>query len=176
MNFDLGVAYTRKPEVKDLEEIYKYRNDYQVYKTLGGFSNGMSRSNVRDWIEFHSNNKKDFVWVIADKETDLCIGHLGLYDIDFRIGKAEIGIAIAKEYWGKSIGSYAYKEVLTYAFNELRLNRVETFNLALNDKIIKIKQKLGFKVEGVLRNFQYRDGKYEDIMVMAILKNEYVGK
>ena len=173
MNFDLECAYTRKPELKDIEQIYQYRNDKEVYKTLGGFSNGMSRENVKSWIEFQVQNKNDIVWVIAEKETDICIGHLGLYDIDHRVGKAEIGIAIAKEFWGKGIGTKAYECILSYGFKQLRLNRLETYNLALNSKIIKIKEKINFKTEGILRDFQFRDGQFEDVMVMAVLKKDY---
>jgi ribosomal-protein-alanine N-acetyltransferase len=173
MNFDLGCAYTRKPEIKDIEQIYQYRNDHEVYKTLGGFSSGMSRENVKSWIEFHSTNTKDYVWAIAEKETDKCIGHLGLYDIDFRIGKAQIGMAISQEFWGKSIGMKAFVNILDYAFNQLRLNRIDTYNLVLNLKIITMKEKLGFKTEGILRDFQFRDGQFQDVMVMAILKRDY---
>ena len=176
MNFDLGIATTRKPEYKDVEAIYCYRNDRDVYISLGGVSQGMSRANVEEWIKFHTHNDKDYVWVIVDKETDTCIGHLGLYKIDFRARKAEIGMAVAKKYWGNGIATKAFKEILNYAFNELNLNRIETFNLKSNKKIIHLKEKLGFKIEGILRETQFRDGKYQDQMVMAILKREYEAK
>ena len=174
MNFDLGCATTRMPELKDVEEIYRYRNDDDVYVSLGGVFHGMSRENVKEWINFHNHNEKDHVWVIVDKVSDKCVGHLGLYQIDFRNGKAEIGIAIAKEYWGKGIGKLAYKEILNYAFNQLNLNRVETFNLASNKKIIHIKQKFGFQIEGIMRQVLFKNGQYQDKMIMAILKSEYI--
>lgn len=173
MNFDLGCAYTRIAELKDVENIYQYRNDKDVYKSLGGFSHGMSREDVKKWILSHNSADVDYVWVIADKETDECVGHFGLYNIDFRVGKLEIGIAISKTYWGKGIGKKCYSSGLKYAFGELRMNRVETYNLASNYKIIKLKESLGFKTEGVLKDFQFRNNMYEDIMVMAILKREY---
>ncbi|NQV49218.1 MAG: GNAT family N-acetyltransferase [Candidatus Marinimicrobia bacterium] len=176
MNFDLGIAYTRKPEIKDLESIYQYRNDSEVYNMLGGFSHGISRLDVKAWIEGSNNRENDHIWALADKKTDVCIGHLGLYKIDYRIGKAELGLAISREYWGKGIGLKSTENMLSYGFNELRLNRIETFNLMSNKKIISLKNKLGFKTEGTLREFQYRGGHHQDVVIMAILKKEYASQ
>lgn len=173
MNFDLGIATTRKPELKDVEQIYQYRNDPDVYVSLGGDSQGMSRENVEEWIHLHNHNKNDYVWVIVERCSDKCIGHLGIYQIDFRNRKAEIGMAISKEYWGQGIAQKAFREILNYAFFQLNLNRMETFNLATNSKIIHIKEKMGFKVEGVLRKVMYRNGDYQDKVIMSILKDEY---
>ncbi len=173
MIIDFGSVFSRKLESKDVEDIYNYRNDPNVYMTLGGFYKGMSREDVQQWVSFQRTNSVDTVWALATKDDDRCIGHLGLYNIDYRVGKAEIGLAISKSHWGNGIGGKIYSGLIEYAFNQLRLHRVETYNLAINKKVIKIKENLGFKLEGVLRDFQYRDGNYLDVMIMTILENEW---
>ena len=128
---------------------------------------------MQQWVSFQRTNSVDTVWALATKDDDRCIGHLGLYNIDYRVGKAEIGLAISKSHWGNGIGGKIYSGLIKYAFDQLRLHRVETYNLAINKKVIKIKENLGFKLEGVLRDFQYRDGNYLDVMIMTILENEW---
>jgi len=173
MIIDFGSVFSRKLESKDVEGIYNYRNDPDVYMTLGGFYKGMSREDVQQWVSFQRTNTVDTVWALATKDDDRCIGHLGLYNIDYRVGKAEIGLAISKSHWGNKIGGKIYSGLIKYAFDQLRLHRVETYNLVINKKVIKIKENLGFKLEGVLRDFQYRDGNYLDVMIMTILENEW---
>lgn len=175
MILDFGNAVARKPEEKDIEDIYRYRNDPDVFVTLGGHLTGMSREDVRHWIDFHRTNTNDIVWVLATKDNDQCIGHCGLYKLDYRVGKAELGIAIAKSHWGTGLGGRVYCQLISYAFKQLRLHRLETFNLDTNHKIVKIKENLGFTLEGILRDFQFRDGKYLNVMVMTLLENEWKG-
>lgn len=175
MNFDLGNAFVRKPEEKDVEAIYCYRNDPDVYATLAGHYTGMSRQDARQWIEAHRANQRDLVWVIADKETDLCVGHCGLYNLDYRKGKAELGVALARTHWGGGLGARALGFLIDYAFKQLRLHRLETYNLEVNEKIVKIKQAFGFTLEGILRDFEYRDGKHLNSMCMTILEHEWKG-
>jgi RimJ/RimL family protein N-acetyltransferase len=47
-----------------------------------------------------------------------------------------------------TLGKRIYRGLITYAFEQLRLHRVDAYNLATNKKIIKIKENLGFKLEG----------------------------
>ena len=87
--------------------------------------------------------------------------------------KNSVHYSISKSHWGNGIGGKIYSGLIKYAFDQLRLHRVETYNLAINKKVIKIKENLGFKLEGVLRDFQYRDGNYLDVMIMTRFSKIY---
>ena len=76
MIIDFGSVFSRKLESKDVEGIYNYRNDPDVYMTLGGFYKGMSREDVQQWVSFQRTNSVDTVWALATKDDDRCIGHL----------------------------------------------------------------------------------------------------
>lgn len=175
MFIDLGESIgLRRPEMKDVEQIYQYRNDWAVIKTLGGFSYGMSRQNVQNWIEKQRTNQRDIVWAIAAREGDECIGHAGLYDIDYRIRKAELGVCLGnRAFWGRGLGSKVYVAVLDFGFKHLNLHRIETFNLATNTKTEHIKQKLGFQCEGEMRDVQFRDGQYINVRIWAVLEDDW---
>lgn len=78
-----------------------------------------------------------------------------------------------KENRGKGLGSYAIKEILTHAFNNLNLHRVELSLLSTNS-VIYLYEKMGFLKEGVKKQAVYKNGKYIDVIEMAILKERFI--
>ena len=62
--------------------------------------------------------------------------------------------------------------ILDYAFNTLNLNKIS--GGAEIPGVMKFQKRLGFKQEGVLRQHVYRDGKYEDVVLFSILKEEFL--
>jgi RimJ/RimL family protein N-acetyltransferase len=164
----------RMPEPADIESLYAYRNDWEVIRSLGGFSAGYSRLNLEEWIQRHSNRGDEIVWTIAERTTGRCLGHAGLYQIDHRIGKAEFAIVIGdRSCWGKGIGTRVTQAVVTWGFSQLNLHKITLGVLANNARAIHIYEKLGFRTEGVLHDEQYRDGGYLDLIVMAVFAGDW---
>lgn len=162
----------RRPEPKDVEALYCYRNDPKIVSALGDYSRGFSRADLVEWVEYHRKNHQDLVWIITDQR-DCCIGHCGLYQIDFRVGVAEYGICIGmSENRGQGLGELISKAIISYAFDQLNLRRLRLEVLATNLPAINLYQKIGFEKEGVLREEQFRDGVYVDIYLFGLLKSD----
>jgi len=88
---------------------------------------------------------------------------------------AEFGIFIGdKKYWGQGCGTEACRLIVDHGFRKLKLHRVYLRVLAYNIRGIKSYQKVGFKVEGRLKEHIYRDGFYHDEIVMGLLREEYL--
>jgi [ribosomal protein S5]-alanine N-acetyltransferase len=173
MHLLLPTVLLRKFEPEDAPSLYRYRNDPDVARGLGGFSSGYSLQAMKDWIERRGQSSEDLVWAIADKESNTCLGHAGLYHIDHRVRTCEFGILIGdSSRWGKGIGREVTCALLTYGFDELNMNRVELSVLASNARAIRLYQSLGFVEEGVKRAAQYRAGEYLDVVLMSILRSE----
>lgn len=173
MNINVNGYILRKPEPYDVESLYKYRNDPYVIKSLGGFAAGFSRKDLLEWVDRQCKSATNKVWIIADKK-DQCIGHCGLYDIDMRVRSAEFGICLASsEVRGNGIGTEVTRAVMDYGFKQLNLNRSYLFVLVNNVPAISMYNKVGFKLEGTLREHQFRDGKYIDVLLMGILQSEW---
>jgi [ribosomal protein S5]-alanine N-acetyltransferase len=174
MKIVLEEVVLRRPEPRDAEQFYAYRNDWDVIRCLGGFSTGYSIKDIHEWIEFHRGKRDEIIWTIAEKESDLCIGHVGLYNIDHRVRSAEFAIMIGdKEWWGKGAGKKVTQAVVDYGFRQLNLHRVYLTVLKTNDRATALYEKLGFATEGVLRDEQFRDRRYIDVIVMGILEHEW---
>ncbi len=171
---DLGAVLLRPFEPKDVGHLYKFRNDWQVTQYLGGFSSGYSRKNLEEWIKFHRNRDDEVLWAIADKKTDRCIGHVGLYKIDPRLRKGEFAIIVGDtRSQGKGIGRSATVAMLDWGFGQLNLHKISLSVLASNRRAIRLYETLGFRREGVLRDEQFRDARYVDVVLMSLLDSEW---
>lgn len=174
MIFRLHRVRLRKPETRDLEPLYQQKNDPEVAQCLGGFSHGYSRSDLADWLEYHRQQKNEVLWIIADIETDECLGHVGLYKLDYRIGSAEFAILLgAKDRWGQGLGREVTRFVLDYGFRMLNLNRIELNVLEHNERARRLYRSLKFREEGLLRQAQYKGGQYLNLVLMGLLREEY---
>ena len=74
---------------------------------------------------------------------------------------------------GKGVGKQIELNILSYVFDDLKLNKLCYEVLAFNDLVVKIHQKYGAKIEGVLRQHIYKNGEFYDVIVMGILKEEW---
>lgn len=177
MTLVLSSVSLRTPEPKDVAQLYVYRNDADVIRTLVGVSSGYSIRDLELWVQSHQHNKNDRVWTIADREADRCLGHAGLYGIDHRIRSAEYGILIGdREWWKKGIATEVSRAILTYGFRELNLHRIEVAILSTNTGAMRVQRKFGFTEEVRRRDAHYRNGRYTDIVLLSLLESECVTK
>ena len=173
-NIIIDAAVLRPIEVSDLDALHRYRNDPDVTRTLVGFSSGYSRAAMTNWLSFTEDSADRVLWAIADPEDDTCLGHVGLYEIDYRIRKAEIGMLIGdKSRWGKGLGTAVKRAVIDYGFRELNLHKIVSTVLSNNPANIRVNEKLGFQLDGILRHHQFREGGYIDAVVMSLLEDEW---
>ncbi len=163
----------RKLEPSDIDALYVVKNDPEIASMLGGFSTGYSRTDLEGWVEFHRVAKDEALFVIADTK-DRAIGHVGFYKIDHRIRSAEFAIVIGdRSTWGKGLGRACTRFAIEYGFDELNLRRIYLEVLVTNERAVKLYRSLGFVEEGRLRQAQWQQGKYVDVLVMGLLIEEY---
>jgi RimJ/RimL family protein N-acetyltransferase len=113
------------------------------------------------------------LFVIASGD-DRCLGHVGLYRIDHRVRSAEFAILIGdKGSWGKGLGRRCTTFMVEYGFDQLNLNRIYLEVLATNSRAVELYKKIGFVEEGRLRCGQFKEGRYVDVLVMGLLRDEY---
>ena len=102
------------------------------------------------------------------------IGRIDWENLDDHNRSAEVMILIGDPaYWGRGYGTDAMVSLLRYLFHVRRLHRVSLTVLARNERAIRSYQKVGFVVEGVLRDDLYDEGHYHDQTAMGILRPEF---
>lgn len=102
------------------------------------------------------------------------IGESVLNEIDWEARNANFRIAIFRpEYCGQGTGSWAVRTTRDFAFETLKLHRLELDVFSFNPRAIRAYEKAGFRREGVRRD-AVRDGDgYGDDILMAILEDEW---
>jgi RimJ/RimL family protein N-acetyltransferase len=109
----------------------------------------------------------------SDQQGEKLIGGLGA-EINWKDRNAEIGIMIGeKEFWGKGYGTDTMTLFTEYLFTTLNMNRVELSTFDFNIRAQKCYRKVGFVEEGKKRQDKYQDGKYHDVVIMGILRDEW---
>jgi len=165
----------RAIEREDVPRFVRWFNDPEVKQFLTMYR-PLSRAEEERWVESLASRREDIVLAIEVRAGDqwVHIGNVGLHRIDWKNRTATLGIVIGeREYWGKGYGTEAVRTMLRYAFEELGLNRVELETYSFNPRAIRCYEKAGFKREGVRRQALYRNGKFHDVILMGILRDEF---
>ena len=167
--------YFRGLEKNDLMGcMFQWANDSEVthYMFMGAMPNSIEL--LEEEYEQLTKSKNDVVFAVVDKETDVHIGNVGLYLINWISRSAEFRIIIGeREYWSKDYGTEATKLTVQYGFEKLNLNKVWLGVNGEHRSAVKTYEKAGFVHEGILRQEIYRNGKYYDAIRMSILRGEY---
>lgn len=97
-------------------------------------------------------NREDLRLLVFLKDTGEFVASSGLHRINWSIPKFEIGYWIDSRYSGKGYMTEAVKGIADFAFSQLNAKRLEIRCDAKNTKSRAIPEKLGFSLEGILKN------------------------
>ncbi len=130
-------------------------------------------SEIEKYARSLMHSETDCFFAIYAKETNDFIGTLRIGHIDWRVGRADIGILIGnKDYWGKGICADAVTVARKYAFQELSLRRLTGGAMSTNTAMCKCFARVGFKEEGRLRQHLLVSGEFADHVLFGLLKDE----
>ncbi|WP_127529605.1 GNAT family N-acetyltransferase [Paenibacillus kobensis] len=83
--------------------------------------------------------------------------------------KVEFGVCVLQQYWGYAVGSNLLRESIAWADSN-GVKKIALSVLETNDKAIRLYEKFGFEIEGVLKNDKLlSDGKYYNTVMMGRL-------
>ena len=112
-------------------------------------------------------------FVIEHTQEKKVIGTIGLMWILQENRSAEIGYSLSRQYWNRGLMSEAVVAILAFCFDTLRLNRVEAQHELDNPASGAVMRHAGMRQEGVLRQRVYNKGRYVDVALYAILRDDY---
>jgi [ribosomal protein S5]-alanine N-acetyltransferase len=165
----------RKVRFKDLEDMHAYTSSQEATKYVP-FPIHNTIEDTRKFIDYileqYQINKK-LLWGIQLKESQKFIGTIEFVTFDTTHNKAEIAYILSEDYWGNGMMSEAANEVIKFGFQTLNLTRIQARTFKENVGSQKVLKKIGMTCEGTLRKSMYLKGKYQDISIFSILKEEY---
>jgi ribosomal-protein-serine acetyltransferase len=116
--------------------------------------------------------RESFRYLIFHKGTNDFIGTASLHGINWKISKSEIGYWINSQFSGNGYMTEAVSELTNLGFQQLKFRRIEIRCESTNFKSRSIPEKLGFELEGTLRNDDLSaDGsKLTDTCIYSMIK------
>jgi ribosomal-protein-serine acetyltransferase len=100
-------------------------------------------------------------------------GSISLHAIDWNNSQASIGYYIGEKWQGRGITLRTVTSVVNNAFYGHGLNRLEIRCGKDNQKSKAIPVKLGFRQEGIIRDGEYLNGNFHDLIVYGLLAREW---
>lgn len=102
------------------------------------------------------------------------IGMAGLQKWDHTLSMAELGFWLSKNHLRKGLMGQTLERLIRFGFKEMQLQRITATFPISNIRAHKLLEKVGFKVEGVLRNHMLQHGLKTNMVVMGFLTEEWV--
>lgn len=160
-------------EKSDLEFIHQLNNNADImsywfeesYQSMVALEKSYDKS---------LNSKEMRQFIIKKGEESL--GYIGIFSIDPIHRKAEFGIMIDPKHQGHGYASIATDLAIDYAFSTLNLHKLYLIVDRINEKAIHVYEKMGFQVEGILKEEYFVNGEFHDVSMMSIFQQDYLEK
>jgi RimJ/RimL family protein N-acetyltransferase len=166
----------RAVDKDDLTRFVGWLNDPEVRQGMSLFL-PLSLSEEEQWFEAMLKRPPEEHPLMIEIDVQgewIPAGNCGLFNIDWRVRAAEIGIFIGeKQYWNQGYGTEVMKLLLRHGFDTLNLNRLFLRVFENNPRAICAYEKAGFIPEGCMRAAHYYQGQYVDVQIMAVLRSEW---
>lgn len=114
--------------------------------------------------------RRDLTLLLLLKESGLLVGASGLHRIDWRVPKFELGFWGRSPCHGQGLVTEGASAIVKLAFTELGARRVEALVDEANARGCRLCERLGFALEGTLRNERVDpDGTLRSTRVYALI-------
>lgn len=159
----------RALEKSDLEQVHVLNNEREVmaywFEEPYGSVDELER--LYDKHIFDQSERRFVIEMAGD-----FVGVVELMEIDYIHRNCEIQIIVIKKYRGQGLAQQALRKGLDYAFRILNMHKVYLIVDVTNKAAVHIYKKLGFSIEGTMKDHFYTYGEYQNAYFMGILKDE----
>ena len=166
----------RELTVADAEHVFGFFSDPEVmqfYDCEAFTSVEEAEMLIRRFCQWFAN-QNGFRWGIALKsEPHVIVGTCGLFGWNKSWRTATLGYELSRPYWRRGIMTEAVRALLTYSFREIELNRIGATVVTANVASAHLLEGLSFQREGLLREAQFVNGKFDDVFSYALLCKDW---
>ena len=164
----------RELDKKDIAIINEWRNDPELISYLGAPYRFINVTVDENWYNSYMANRGNQIRCAIVNDNDTILGLVSLTNIDYINSSAEFHIMIGnKSAQNSGVGSFAINSMLSHAFLNMNLQRIELSVLVSNKRAIHVYEKMGFVYEGTKRNCCYKEGKFTDMHIYSVLRSEW---
>ncbi len=170
--------WVKPSELTDVPSIVALRNDPSTLLRLHD-ANQYNAAQTESWLRnlpVSSKRYSVFLWENAPAMPPELSDFIGLARID-RIDalnrNCAVGLDLTAQVRSQGYSKKVYAWLLDYLFHQLNMHMVYLEVLQSNERAIHVYRRLGFQEDGRLRERIFRNGTYEDSILMSLLRSEY---
>ena len=136
---------------EDYAPFYAMSSDPRVYEFLPVFPDKSACDALADKLRGDFSRRGWGFWALEHKESGEFMGMAGMHEPgpEFGVGRpcVEIGWRLAPAFWGKGFALEAAREIMRFAFTELRLDELVSFTAVGNKRSFGLMERLGMERE-----------------------------
>jgi UDP-4-amino-4,6-dideoxy-N-acetyl-beta-L-altrosamine N-acetyltransferase len=160
-----------KPLLPSHKEVtFYFRNNPEIYKWCRQ-TDMLEWNNHCKWFDNLGSDKTIKMYSIENNKNAV-VGVCGITDIDLLNRRAEFSLYIGKECQKKGYGRLALNQLLDHAFKCYSIDQIWGETIEGNPAIEMFKS-LGLTVDGIRRNFYFKDGILKNALLMSITRSEF---
>ena len=142
-----GRLTLRQLAIHDEQEIFTLRSDNEINKYLDrhGSQTIDDARNFINKISENINKNDSLYWAITLSDRNILVGTICLFGFSDENYKCEIGYELLTNFQGQGIMKEAVEKVIDYAFNTIKVKKIEAFMHRDNLSSIKLLEKFSFR-------------------------------
>ena len=168
-----------------VDEVYHHFANREVneFVDFDEAKNIADAKEIINWGNGLYKNNAGMLWGIFSKTDNVFMGQVNFVnrasDNFVRlVHRTEIGFDLSPQYWGNGYMTEVMKSSISWIFNSyaIKIKRIEAIINNKNHRAQKVVSKVGFKREGVLRDYVSYKNELWDMSMYSLLKKEWEKK
>lgn len=179
VTIESGRLLLRRFQLQDAASMFKnWASDKQVTRFLRWSAHSSieeTKDILTSWIQNYEQDNV-YQWGIVLKDGNVLIGTIGVVEVHEDIKMAHIGYCIGQNWWNQGIMSEALRTVITYLFEEVGFNRIESQHDPENTHSGMVMRRCGMVYEGTRCQADHNQRGIVDAVMYRLLADEYQKK
>jgi ribosomal-protein-alanine N-acetyltransferase len=162
----------------DIPAIVRLADDPEISKNTLKIPHPYTEADARAWLAIQEQELRTGTgasFAITGNDDDPLMGACGL-EIAPEHRRGELGYWLGRGFWGKGYATEAVAAVIGWGFETLDLNRISAAHFSDNPASGRVLEKIGMRLEGLLRRHVFRGGEFRDMVMYGILREEWEGR
>lgn len=128
---------------------------------------------AEEWISTHAPRWEAgrFLTLAITTEAEGLVGAVSLH-FNHPNRRGELGYWVGLPFWNRGYATEASGALVQFGFEQMELNRIHARHMVRNPASGRVMEKLGMRLEGILREYLQSRGRFEDIAMYSILASD----
>jgi len=169
-----STIFLRALEPEDYKTTIRWRGDEEIWNGVLGERHFVSSEYEKKWIQDSMASKNEIRLGVCLRGSGELVGLSSIVGIDWMNRSARSHIMIGdKSNWGKGYGTEAVIETVRFGFLHRGFERMWVRIVDTNLSSITLHERVGYKREGVMRHAVFKNGRFHDVVVLSLLREEF---